>query len=136
MNELTGKDSKKGKFQRLKGAIKKFTNFFGRRHIWSGLLAGFLWAFSAPFVLTAFLSSFQNLPEETIWIFFFPLESSYWLTRWITDLELVDPPLWAFILWIVSVFVGMFLGVVFTYSIHRIRVWRRTRSISRTVPSE
>jgi hypothetical protein len=133
---LVGKDLKKGKFQRLKEAIKKFTNFIGRRHIWSGLLAGFLWAFPAPFLLTAFSPSFQSLPEETIWIFFFPLESSYWLTRWITDLELVDPPLWAFILWIVSVFVGMFLGVVFTYSIHRIRVWRRTRNISRTVPSE
>jgi hypothetical protein len=34
------------------------------------------------------------------------------------------------------VFVGMFLGVVFTYFIHRIRVWRRTRNISHITPSE
>ena len=77
MNELVGKDSKKGKLQRLKGIIKKFTSFIGRRHIWSGLLAGFLWAFPAPFLLTAFLSSFQNLPEVAKWIFFLPLELSY-----------------------------------------------------------
>jgi hypothetical protein len=132
VNELAGKDSKKGKFQRLKGAIKKFTNFFGRRHIWSGLLAGFIWTFSAPFVLTAFSPSFQNFPEEALWIFFFPLKSSLTLMDWIGGPDIIDPLL----LWIVSVFVGMFLGVVFTYSIHRIRVWRRTHNISRTVPSE
>ena len=135
MNELVGKDLKKGKFQRLKEAIKKFTIFFSRRHIWSGLLAGFLWAFSAPFVLTAFLSSFQNLPEEALWIFFFPLKSSLELTYRVVDLEHADPGVWI-LLWIMSVFFGMFLGVVFTYSIHRIRVWRRTSNISRTVPSE
>ena len=135
MNELVGKDSKKGRLQRLKGIIKKFTNFLGRRHIWSGLLAGFLWAFSAPFLLTAFLSSFQILPEEAKWIFFFPLKSSLELTYRVVDLEHADPGVWI-LLWIVSVFVGMFLVVDFTYSIHRIRVWRRTRNISRTVPSE
>jgi hypothetical protein len=131
VNELTGKDLKKGKFQRLKGAIKKFTDFFGRRHIWSGLLAGFLWAFPAPIVLSVYFKTLQTLPEIAIWIFFFPLKSSFQLMSWIVGPEL-DPVL----LWIVSVFVGMFLGVVFTYSIHRIRVWRRTRNISRTVPSE
>jgi ABC-type glycerol-3-phosphate transport system permease component len=135
VNELVGKDSKKGKLQRLKGIIKKFTNFFGRRHIWSGLLAGFLWAFSAPFLLTAFLSSFQILPEEAKWIFFLPLKSSLELTYRVVDLEHAGSGVWILV-WIMSVFVGMLLGVVFTYSIHRIRVWRRTRNISRTVPSE
>jgi hypothetical protein len=132
VNELAGKDSKKGKLQRLKGAIKEFTIFFGRRHIWSGLLAGFLWAFSAPFVLTAFLSSFQGFPQEAIWVFFFPLKSSFTLMDWIGGPDAIDP----FLLWIVSMFVGMFLGVVSTYSIHRIRVWRRTRNISYTVSPE
>ena len=136
MNELVEEDSEIGRLQRLKGIIKKFTDFLSRRYIWSGLLAGFLWAFSAPFLLTVFSSFFQNLPEKAIWILFFPLESSYWLTYWIQDLELVDPFSWIFILLIMSVFVGMFLGVVFTYSIHRIRVWRRGRNVSRTVPSE
>ena len=135
MNELVGKDSKKGKFQRLKGAIKKFTDFFGRRHIWSGLLAGFLWAFSAPFLLTAFSPFFESLPKEVLWVFLFPLKSSFELTYRVVDLEHADSGVWILV-WIVSVFVGMFLGVVFTYSIHRIRVWRRTRNISRTVPSE
>jgi hypothetical protein len=135
VNELVGKDSKKEKFQRLKGAIKKFTNFFGRRHIWSGLLAGFLWAFSAPFVLTAFSPLFESLPEEALWVFLFPLKSSFELTYRVVDLEQADPGVWIS-LWIMSMFVGMFLGVVFTYSIHRIRVWRSTSSISRTVPSE
>jgi hypothetical protein len=132
VNELVGKDSKKGRLQRLKEAIKEFTDFFGRRHIWSGLLAGFLWAFSAPFVLTAFSPSFQGFPQEAIWVFFFPLKSSFTLMDWIVGPDAIDPVL----LWIVSVFVGMFLGVVFTYSIHWIRVWRRTRNISHTVPPE
>jgi hypothetical protein len=113
-------------------AIKKLASFFSRRHIWSGLLAGFLWAFPAPFVLTAFSQSFQSLPEEAMWIFFFPLESSFTLLDWIVGAVSIDPVL----LWIVSVVVGMFLGAVFTYSIHWIRVWRRTSNISRTKPSE
>jgi len=124
VNELVGKDSKKGKLQRLKEAIKKFTNFFGRRHIWSGLLAGFLWAFSAPFVLTAFSPYFQSLPEEAIWIFFFPLKSSFQLMSWI-----VGPELDYLLLWIFSVFVGMFISAVFTYSLHLIRVWKRKSNI-------
>jgi len=126
VNELVGKNSKKGKFQRLKGAIKKFTDFFGRRHIWSGLLAGFLWAFPAPFLITAFLPVLQSLPEVARWIFFFPLFLTYSLM----------PQVLGLMIWVVSVFVGMILGVVCTYSIHRIRIWRRTRNISRTVPSE
>jgi hypothetical protein len=98
VNELVGKDSKKRKFQRLKEAIKKCTNFFSRRHIWSDLLAGFLWTFSAPFVLTAFSPSFQSLPEEAMWIFFFPLESSFWLIQWVLGLGLVDLAPWAFMI--------------------------------------
>ena len=136
MNELVWKDSEIGRFQQLKGIIKKFTGFLSRRYIWSGLLAGFLWAFSAPFLLSVFFSFFENLPEKAIWILFFPLELSDWLTQWILDLGFVDPVSWIFILLIVSLFVGMFLGVVFTYSVHRIRVWRRGRNVSRTVPSE
>jgi FtsH-binding integral membrane protein len=134
-NELGEKGSKKGKkvrFQRTKRVVRKFTNFFGRRHIWSGLLAGFLWAFSVPFVITAFLPFFNNLSEEVKWILFFPLESSLTLMAWVLGPSSVD----AVLLWILSVFVGMFLGVVFTYSIHRIRVWRRLHNISRAVPSE
>ena len=137
-NELADKGSKKEKrvrFQRVKRAVRKFTNFFGRRHIWSGLLAGFLWASSAPFILTA-APSFKNSPEVVLWILFFPLESSYSLTWWIAELGLVDSFGWTFIVLIASVFVGMFIGVVFTYSIHRIRVWRRAHNISRIVPSE
>jgi hypothetical protein len=123
VNELVGKDLKKGRLQQLKGSFRKLTSFLGRRYIWSGLFAGFLWAFPAPFVLTA-SSSFRNFPPEAIWILFFPLQSSFQLTGWIMDLELVDVVSRALIVWILSVFVGMFLGVVFTYSIHRIRVWR------------
>jgi len=121
---LVKKGPKKSKLQRLKGFIKKTINFLSRPHIWSGLLAGFLWAFFGPVVLTVFSLSFQNFSEEAMWIFFFPLKSLILLTQWVGDLT-VDP----ITLWIVSIFVGMFLGVVFTFCVHRIRVWRRTRNI-------
>jgi len=120
----------------LKEITKRFADFLGRRYIWSGLLAGFLWTFPMPFVLTAFLSSLQNLPEGAIWILFFPLKLSFLLTDWMMKSELVDPISWTFILWITSIFVGMFIGVVFTYSAHLIRVWGRKHKvqIARTKP--
>lgn len=121
------KDSGKGKLQGLRRTVKKSIRFLSRRYIWSGLFVGFLWAFAAPFALTMFLASFQNLPSQAIWIFFFPLESSLLLTQWIVDLGLVDLVSWTLILWIVSIFLSMFLGVVFTYCVHRARVWRSTR---------
>jgi hypothetical protein len=129
---LAKKNQKKGKLQQLKGIIKKITNFLGRRHIWSGLIAGFLWAFSAPFVLTVFSSFFDNLPKEAIWTLFFPLKLSFTLMSWMSSPETID----ALSVWMASILIGMFLGVVFTYSIHRIRVWRRTHNIPRTIPSK
>jgi ABC-type glycerol-3-phosphate transport system permease component len=141
-NELAEKGSEKGskkekkeRFQRIKGPIKKFARFIGRRHIWSGLLAGFLWAFSAPFLVTA-SPSVLDLPEAAKWILFFPLELSFWSTEWVPSSGFADISSWAIMVLTVSIFVGMFLGVVFTYSIHRVRVWRRMRNVSRTKPSE
>jgi len=121
----------------LKEIMKRFVDFLGRRYIWSGLLAGFLWTFPMPFVLTVFLSSFQNLPEEAMWILFFPFKLSFLLTDWMMKSELVDPISWTLILWIMSVFVGMFIGVVFTYNVHLIRVWARKHKvqIARTKPT-
>jgi len=128
VNELVKKSSvepqQKRRFQRLMGSVRKVTNFLSRRHIWSGLLAGFLWAFSAPFVLT----SFPNFSEETMWIFFFPLKLSLHSTQWISDLQLVDPYSYILILLTLSIFVGMLMGVILTYGIHRIRVWRLARN--------
>ena len=121
---MVKKKAKTSKLQRLKGAITKFLNFLSRRYIWSGLLAGFLWSFPAPFIITIFFSTFQNLPQEALWIIFFPLEASFQLTKWIVNLELADPSIWI-ILWFVSILIGIFSGVTFTYSIHRIRVWKK-----------
>jgi ABC-type glycerol-3-phosphate transport system permease component len=133
---LVEKGLKKERFPRFKGAFRKFSNFFGRRFIWSGLLAGLLWTFSAPFVITAFLPSFENTPIVILWILFFPLELSNALTLWIYEWGLVDANGWTLIVIITSVFVGIFVGLACTYSIHRIRLWRRTSKISRTKPSE
>jgi hypothetical protein len=58
------------------------------------------------------------------------------LTQWVLDLGLADPGPWATMVLTVSMFIGMFLGVVFTYCIHRIRVWRRRHNISSEMPSE
>jgi len=123
-------DAKKGKFQWIKkttrkftNVIKKFANFIGRRHIWSGLLAGFLWIFSSVFILT-----FQSLPEEVTWTVFFPLKLLVQLTFW-TGLTIIDP----FLFLIVAMLFGMLIGVIITYSIHRIRVWRHTHNLQKSI---
>ena len=119
---LVEREAENGALGSLKGIMKKVANILYKRHIWPGLLAGFLWTFPVPFVLTAFIESFRNFSEEVRWILFFPLKLSFVLTEWMMNLELVDPVSWTIILWITSVLVGMFSGVVFTYSIHLIRV--------------
>jgi hypothetical protein len=137
-NELaedSSKQEKKGTFHRVTGAVRKFFNFLGRRHIWPGLLVGFLWSFPAPFLLSASLEFFQGLPEFAKWILFFPLEWTFWAMQ-VLGLGFDDVGMWGIMIWIASVFVGMFVGVVCTYCIHRIRVWRRVHDISRVRPSE
>jgi hypothetical protein len=135
-SELAEKDSKKEKkirFQRARKVIGKFMNFLGRRHIWSGLLAGFLWAFPEPFVLYTLHSANWNLSLEALWIFFFPITSSLYLLSSIMDTQqYVD----AVVLWGLSMIIGMIIGVAVTYSIHRIRVWRRMHHVSSKMPSE
>ncbi|MDH5450259.1 MAG: hypothetical protein OEX77_05055 [Candidatus Bathyarchaeota archaeon] len=124
---MVKKEAENGTLQSLKGIMKKVANFLYKRHIWPGLLAGFLWTFPVPFVLTAFIETFQNFSEEAVWILFFPLKISFVLTEWMMKLEIVDPVSWTIILWITSILVGMFSGVVFTYSIHLVRVRMGTR---------
>jgi hypothetical protein len=135
-SELTEKNSKKEKkvrFQRVRKVIGKFMNFLGRRHIWSGLLAGFLWAFLGPFVLNALHSANWNLSLEALWIFFFPITSALYLLGLIMDTQqYID----AVVLWGLSMIIGMIIGVAVTYSIHRIRVWRRMHHVSSKTPSE
>jgi phosphotransferase system glucose/maltose/N-acetylglucosamine-specific IIC component len=42
-------------------------------------------------------------------------------------LELVDPSSWILILWLVSILIGTFLGVTFTYTIHKFHVWKKEK---------
>lgn len=134
---MAGKASKKERFPRFKGIFRKFRRFFGRRFIWSGLLAGLLWVFSAPFVITAFWPYSQDLPPSVVlWILFFPFELANVLTYWILEWGLVDANGWTLIVVIASILIGMLVGVAFTYSIHRIRVRRRVRNVFRKKPSE
>jgi hypothetical protein len=102
-------------FQRLTGFIRRFAELLGKRYIWSGLLLGFLWSFPAPIVISIYLETFRALPDIANWIFFFPLQSSFQL------IGSGDP----LFLWIFSVFVGMFIGAVFTYCIHLVYNWMR-----------
>ncbi len=120
---MVGKESKRQKLPRL----KQFISFLSKRHVLLGLLTGFVWAFSAPFIITSF-RFLQDLPQEAKWVLFFPLHLSYLLTTWMVNLELVDPLSWSLIIWIISIFVGMFSGAVFSHSVNRIRVWRRARN--------
>lgn len=123
MNRLVKEGSKKGKIQRLKGFTRKVINFLRRRHIWSGLLGGFLWIFSSIFILA---SQFP-FSEEVMWILFFPLKFLVQLAFWL-NLKNID----YFLFLIVALLFGMFIGVLITYCIHRIHVWRmHTQSLKK-----
>jgi hypothetical protein len=118
---LTEKKPKKGILQRIWSIIKEFVNFLSKRYIWPGLLAGFLWSFSAPFILHALSLAHWNVPQEAVWTLFFPITSSLQVMY---GLGLVGPDGYIDILflWGLSIIVGMIIGVVITYGIHRIRI--------------
>lgn len=135
MSKLKKEKPKGGKLQRISDFFKAVITFLGKTYIWSGLLAGFLWSSLTPFILHKFQEVFRNLPYETLWVLFLPLMLSFNIMRWIVGPEqyenstlvsgYIDPGT----LWAISIFIGMFIGVIITYSIHRIQVLTKARKL-------
>ncbi len=123
---MVEKKSKKGVLQRLWSVIKGFVNFLTRPYIWSGLLIGFIWSFPAPFILYTFASTLSNFPQEVRWALFFPITSSLQL-MYRLGLARPDGDFDIFLLWGLSIIIGMIIGVAITYSIHRIRLLMRSK---------
>jgi hypothetical protein len=118
--ERQGKNLKSEGFQRLRKAVRKAMAFLSKRYVYSGLLGGFLWMFSAPFVITALLGS---LDESSLWVVrlaFFPLILSSLLIDTIIAGSASHPRLWIVIFGF-SFLISMLLGLGITYSIHRFR---------------
>jgi hypothetical protein len=111
-------NTEKQKSQGFKSHIKGFFNFLSRRYVWSGLLAGIIWMFSALFVSTVF-----SLPRGVVQVLFFPV-IIITIAVWIVGIGPID----VFPLLTIAMFLSMFLGVIFTYFVHRILTWRKLRS--------
>jgi len=121
---VTKTNSQKAKHQRLVNFFRVAINFLGKRYAWLGLLCGFLWSFSAPFILYTLSSANLNFPQHVINIFFFPMVFALLILNWIAGYEgYID----VFLLWMFSIVIGMSIGVVVTYSVHRIRILMQRR---------
>lgn len=109
------KSSKESKLKVTWNRVKNFFEFFGRTYVWSGILLGFLWLFLSPIVMTVGRDWFLNCPEVVIAFLFFPL----WLS-----MKIMPNPL-STLWWITSLVVSIAVSLMFTYSVHRLRVWRK-----------
>ena len=119
------KNLSSGWIQRLRRAVHNAGAFLGRRYVYSGLLGGFLWMFSAPFVITAVQGS---LDESSVWMVqlaFFPLI----LSSLIID-TLIANSVYYLGVWLIifgfSFLLSMLFGLGVTYSIHRFRTRAKT----------
>jgi hypothetical protein len=124
-----GKNLKSERFQRLRKAVHNARTFLSKRYVYSGLLGGFLWMFSAPLVITALLGS---LDESSLWVVrlaFFPLILSSLLIDTIIAGSASYPRIWLVIFGF-SFLISMLLGLSITYSIHKFR--KRTKKTQLT----
>jgi hypothetical protein len=115
-----GKHLNSGRFQPLRKAVHKARAFLSKRYVYSGLLGGFLWMFSAPFIITALLGL---LDESSVWVIqlaFFPLMLSSLLIDTIIAGSVSYHRVWLVIFGF-SFLISMLLGLSITYSIHRFR---------------
>jgi hypothetical protein len=115
-----GKNLNGERFQRLRKATHKARTFLSKRYAYSGLLGGFLWMFSAPFIITALLGSLDESSPWVVQLAFFPLILSSTLIDTIIAGSVSHPRVWLAILGF-SFLISMLLGLSITYSIHRFR---------------
>lgn len=107
-------------FQRLRKAVHEARAFLSKRYVYSGLLGGFLWMFSAPLIIIILQ---RLLDESSPWVAqlaFFPLILSSLLIDTIIPDSVSYPRLWVVILGF-SFLISMLLGLGITYSIHKFR---------------
>jgi hypothetical protein len=121
-----GANLKSGRFQRLRKAVHKARAFLSKRYVYSGLLGGFLWMFSAPFIITALLGL---LDESSVWVIqlaFFPLMLSSLIIETIIADSVSYPRVWLIIFGF-SFLISTLLGLSIAYSIHRLRARTKNR---------
>ena len=115
-------------FQRLRKALHEATAFLSKRYVYSGLLGGFLWMFSAPLIIIILQ---RLLDESSPWVAqlaFFPLILSSLLIDTIIADSASYPRLWAVILGF-SFLISMLLGLCITYSIHKFRERKKIQPV-------
>lgn len=121
-----GKNLKGERFQRVRKAVHKTRAFLSKRYVYSGLLGGFLWMFSAPFLITVLLGL---LDESSVWVVqlaFFPLMLSSLIIDTIIADSVYYPRVWLIIFGF-SFLISMFLVLSVTYSFHRFRARTKNR---------
>ena len=113
------------RIQRLRRAVHNARAFLGKRYVYSGLLGGFLWMISAPFIITTVQGS---LDESSVWVIqlaFFPLILSSLIIDTLIANSVYYPGVWLIIFGF-SFLLSMLLGLGVTYSIHRFRTRAKT----------
>lgn len=120
--ERQGKNLRSERIQRLRIAVHKARVFLSKPYVYSGLLGGFLWMISAPFIIT----TVQGLLDEwVVQLAFFPLI----LSSLIIDTLIANSVYYPRVLLIIfglSFIISMPLGLGVTYSIHRFRTRAKT----------
>jgi FtsH-binding integral membrane protein len=124
MHRTKKERQKTSKNSRLTNTFKSLMTLLRKRYIWAGLLLGFVWSFSTPFILTAFQESLHQFPQEAIYALFFPMTLALYTIVSIVGPEgYIDPLL----LWGFSIIIGMIIGVIITYFAHLTRVLLKTK---------
>lgn len=123
--ERQGKNLRSERIQRLRIAVHKARVFLSKPYVYSGLLGGFLWMISAPFIITTVQGL---LDESSVWVVqlaFFPLILSSLIIGTLIKDSVYDPRGWLIIFGF-SFLLSMLLGLGVTYSIHRFRTRAKT----------
>lgn len=123
MNRINKWKSQKKETSSVMNAFKALLRILSKRYMWTGLVLGFIWSFSTPFILTAFKESLRQFPQEAINILFFPLMLTFQMLILISGPENID---WL-LLWGLSIIIGIITGVIITYSIHIINISIRAK---------
>jgi hypothetical protein len=114
--------------QKLRGIISKALAFLGQTYVWLSLTVGFLWMFSAPFViyfLGDFVEGLTGNPFLFFQLVFFPLASVAWVFQ-----SAAPADVWAIVYSLAYVFSMLFcLGVA--YIIHRARSHSDSKQLRR-----
>jgi len=119
------KHDERTSFQKLQGVIGSAFRFVGQLYVWLSLTIGFLWMFSAIFVmffLGDFFAGIMGDPTLFFRIVFFPFTIAAWAFSKVAAAEM-----WA-IAYGLAYIISMLFCLGVAYIIHRMRIRWKTQA--------